>query len=117
MINEAIVYFGMGFLFASFIALAIMPLVHSYAVKQTTRSLEAGFAASTESLEIIIEELRSKVATQHAELAHKDGEIDHLKIDCAALDIDVASLKTQFRALEVNEPPKHNNLVPILPKL
>ena len=77
-----------GFLFASLIGVAVIPLVHRRAVRLTTRRLKAvlpqltgetqadkdlraEFAMSPRGLESTVERLRSKITDQGFELAKK----------------------------------------------
>ena len=46
---EPIMYFGLGFLAATLLALIIMPFVHGRAERLTTRRLEAAIPVSMES--------------------------------------------------------------------
>ena len=86
---EVIMYFCIGFLSASLIAISITPLIHARAVRLTKRRLEnampqsmaeimadkdlqrADFAVSTRRLEITMEKLRESNATQLAEISRK----------------------------------------------
>jgi hypothetical protein len=110
MSSEFILYFGLGFLCASFTALIVMPFIHGHAVKQATQRLES---VCIRALEETIEDLRNKIATHRAELAQKDDNINRLKIECAALDVDLVSLKAGLQAVESSERPKRNNIVPM----
>src|SRR5690349_361400 len=116
MSSAFIVYFGLGFLCASFIALIVMPFIHGHAVKQTTQRLESVSVVCTRALEGTIEDLRNIIATHRAELAQKDDNINLLKIECAALNVDLVSLKAGLQAVESSERPKRNNIVPMMPK-
>src|SRR5262249_37474920 len=116
MSNEFILYFGLGFLCASFIALVIIPFIHGQAVKQTTQRLESVSVVYTRALEETIEDLRNIIATHRAELAQKDDNINRLKIECAALSVDLVSLKAGLQAVESSERSKRNNIVPMMPK-
>ena len=102
---ESSMYFGIGLLFGALIGLVLIPLVHARAVRLTTRRLEAvlpesmaevqaekdllraEFAMSTRRLEITIELLLEKVATQAAELGKKDDIINRLKGDAPRIEI------------------------------
>src|SRR5262245_43195821 len=117
MIIESIMYFGIGFLVAALIALAIIPLVHSRAVRLTVRRLEdsiphsvaeiqadkdalrAEFAMSTRRLEITIDELKTKHANQRAELGKKGDAVNRLQIEREAQKVAVAALKAEVVAL------------------
>jgi hypothetical protein len=115
---EAIMYFGMGFLLATLVAVALIPFVHSRAVRLTTRRLEdsipqsmaeiqadkdalrAEFAVSTRRLEITIDELKNKEANQLAELGKNRDAVNRLKIEREAQKIEVAALKAELDTLK-----------------
>ena len=100
---ELIMYFGMGFLLAALSGLVVVPLVHGRAVRLTVRRLEgaiplsmaeiladkdllrAEFAMSTRRLEINVEQLRTKSASQLVELGKKNDAMNRLKIEVNAL--------------------------------
>jgi hypothetical protein len=95
---ETIMYMSIGFLFAALIGLAVMPLVHGRAVRLTERRLEAAlpqsmseiladkdvlraeFAMKTRRLEMVIETLRNKNASQLVEIGRKNDSINRLKL-------------------------------------
>jgi chromosome segregation ATPase len=111
---ESLMYFGMGFCLASLGVLVTAPLVHGRAVRLTMRQLEgaiptsradiladkdllrAEFAMSTRRLETTIEQLRTKSASQFAELGRKDNAINRLKIELGALRDQVGATKKEF---------------------
>jgi hypothetical protein len=100
---ESIMYFAIGFCVAGLAVLIVVPMVHGRAVRLTTRRLEevippslvevqadkdllrAQFAMSTRQLETKIEQLRTKGASQLAELGKKADAINRLKIELSAL--------------------------------
>ena len=100
---ELIMYFGMGFLLAALSGLVVVPLVHGRAVRLTVRRFEgaipssmaeiladkdllrAEFAMSTRRLEINVEQLRTKSASQLVELGKKNDAMNRLKIEVNAL--------------------------------
>jgi hypothetical protein len=114
---EPIMYLGIGFLFASLIALAIAPAVHQRAVRLTTRRLEAAiprsmaeiqadkdlqraeFAMSTRRLEMNVEQLTYERVMQRAELGRKSDAINRLKIEHDAKDVEIVLLKAKLDAL------------------
>jgi len=114
---ESIMYFGIGFLVAALVALAIIPLVHSRAVRLTVRRLEdsiphsvaeiqadkdalrADFAMSTRRLEITIDELKTKHTSQLAELGKKGDAVNRLQIEREAQNVEVAALKAEVVVL------------------
>ena len=120
---ESVMYFGIGFLLATLVAVALIPFVHSRAVRLTSRRLEhsipqsmaeiqadkdalrAEFAMSMRSLEITVDELRNKHTTALAELGRKGNAINRLKIEretqkveFIALEAEVVTLKDQLTA-------------------
>ncbi len=115
---ELIMYFGIGFLTASLLALVSIPLVHTRAVRLTMRRVQAGiplsmaeiqadkdhlraeFAMSTCRLEVAMEELRTKVASQLAELGNKTNAISHLKLELAEKTAAIFALEVWDRALK-----------------
>src|SRR5215475_12888833 len=114
---ESIMYFGMGFLLATLIAVAFVPFVHSRAVRLTTRRLEesipqsmaeiqadkdalrAEFAVSTRRLEITIDELKNRETNQLAELGKNKDAVNRLKIEREAQKIEVTALKAELATL------------------
>jgi chromosome segregation ATPase len=100
---ESIMCFGIGFLFAALSVLVVVPLVHGRAVRLTARRLEgtipssmaeiqadkdllrAEFAMSTRRLEMNVEQLQTRNASQLAELGKKGDAINRLKIELGAL--------------------------------
>jgi len=115
---EAIMYFGIGFLSATLVAVALVPFVHSRAVRLTMRRLEdsvpqsmaeiqadkdalrAEFAVSTRRLEIIIDELKNRDTNQRAELGKNKDAVNRLKIEREAQKVEVAALKTELDTLK-----------------
>ena len=120
---ESVMYFGIGFLLATLVAVALIPFVHSRAVRLTSRRLEhsipqsmaeiqadkdalrAEFAMSMRSLEITVDELKNKHTTALAELGRKGNAINRLKIEreaqkvgFIALEAEVVTLKDQLTA-------------------
>jgi len=122
---EPIMYFGLGFLAASLIALITMPFVHGRAERLTTRRLEAAipvsmaeiqadkdqlraeFAMSTRRLEMSVEQLKSKTTSQLTELSKKADAINQLKAEVGektatifALEAREKTFKDQLHATE-----------------
>ena len=143
---ETIMYFGIGFLLAALVAVALIPLVHGRAVRLTIRRMEhsipqsmaeiqadkdalrAEFAMSTRRLEIIVDELKNKHTTALAELGRKGNAINRLKIEreaqkvgFVALKAEVVTLKDQLTAadkeIEAIKVQRHaDDLVTLAPK-
>src|ERR1700752_5293592 len=122
---EPIMYFGIGFLFASLFGLVLVPLVHNRAVRLTMKRLEAAtplsmaeiqadkdqlraeFAMSTRRLEMSVDQLKGKSTGQLAELGKKNDTINRLKIELGekaatifALEARDKGIKDQLRATE-----------------
>src|SRR5262249_51566899 len=94
---ESIIYFAGGFLVASLLALALISSVHHRAVRLTQRRLQdsipvslneiqadrdklrARFAMSARRLEVTVEQLEAKAASQLGELSRKSEAIAKLK--------------------------------------
>jgi hypothetical protein len=114
---QAIMYFGIGFLFASLIGIAVIPMIHARAVRLTLRRVEnsipqsmaeiqadkdllrAEFAMQARRLEIDVEQLKDKSATQLAELGRKNDVINRLKIEHEAQNVEAVALRTEIDAL------------------
>jgi hypothetical protein len=115
---ESIMYFGIGFLFATLIGVGVIPLIHSRAVRLTVRRLKdsipqsmaeiqadkdllrAEFAMSTRHLEMSVERLKNKDANQLAELSRKGDAINQLMIEREAQKVEVVALKTEVEVLK-----------------
>ena len=96
---ESVMYFALGALAASLVALLIIPAIWGRAVRLTKKRIEAAtpvslsefradkdqlraeFALSTRRLEMNIEALRNKLAEQVAETARKTFELDQIKAE------------------------------------
>jgi hypothetical protein len=115
---EALMYMGIGLLAGCLIGLAVIPLVHDRAVRLTIRRMErvlphsikeiqadkdllrADFAMSTRRLELSIEQMRSKTASQFAELGRKSDVLNRLKNQRDVLKVEVFGLKAEIAALK-----------------
>ena len=121
---EPIIYLGISLLFACLVVWAVMPLVLRRTARSTARQHEVVFqslakmqdetnrlreelATSARTLEMIVEQLKKKVASQRVELDKNSDVVNRLKIERDMLKIDVATLQSQvhqheqFRATEV----------------
>jgi hypothetical protein len=116
---ESIMYFGVGFLFAALIGLAIFLRVHGRAVRLTTRRLEAAippsfaevqidkdlpraeFAMSTRRPETTVEQLNNGNASQLAEPGRKGDAPGRLTIERNAQQAEIPALKIEVEALKV----------------
>ncbi len=114
---EAIMFFVLGFLAASLIALVLLSAVWHRAVRLTTRRIEgaipvsmaeiqadkdqlrAEFAMSTRRLEASVEQLKLKTTDQLAEIGRKTDIVRQLKSAVEETTAAVTSLEAQERAL------------------
>src|SRR6202163_1730689 len=114
---EPIMYFGLGFLAASLLALIIVPFVHGRAVRLTMRRLEAAtplsmaeiqadkdqlraeFAMSTRRLEMSVDQLKTKTTGQLAELGKKGDVINRLKVELGEQTATIFALEARDKAL------------------
>ena len=114
---ESIMYFGIGFLLAALLSLVVIPLVHGRAVRLTMRRLEAAtplsmaevladkdqlradFAMSTRRLEISVEQLKERTASQLSELGRKSDEINRLKAQLGEKSSTIVALEAHDKAL------------------
>jgi chromosome segregation ATPase len=114
---EPIMYFGVGFLFASLIGLVFIPLVHGRAVRLTMRRIEAAtplsmaeiqadkdqlraeFAMSTRRLEMSVEQMKAKTTSQLAELGKKSEAIAKLKIELGDKGAAINAMEARERAM------------------
>jgi chromosome segregation ATPase len=122
---EPIMYAAIGFLVSMLCGLMIVPLVHSRAVRLTTRRLEAAtplsmaeiqadkdqlraeFAMSARRLEMSVEQLKNRTTSQLADLGKKTDAINRMKIELGeknatifALEAREKAVKEQLRATE-----------------
>jgi chromosome segregation ATPase len=96
---EPIMFVGIGFLVAGLLVIGVIPLVHARAVRLTQRRLEAvtpmsmgeiradkdqlraEFAMSTQRLEISVEQMKAKTASQLADIGKKSEAVSRLKFE------------------------------------
>src|ERR1700755_598760 len=122
---EPVVYAAICFLVSMLCGLMIVPLVHSRAVRLTTRRLEAAtplsmaeiqadkdqlraeFAMSARRLEMSVDQLKNKTTSQLAELGKKSDAINRMKLELGeknatifALEAREKAMKDQLRATE-----------------
>ena len=111
-------YIGIGLLTGCLIAVAIVPLVHERAVRLTVRRLEATlpqsiteiqadkdllraeFAMSTRRMEIAIEQLRNRAASQLIELGRRADVINRLKAQRDGLKVELICATAEAAALK-----------------
>jgi hypothetical protein len=119
---ETAMYIGIGLLTGCLIAVAVVPLVHERAVRLTVRRLEASlphsiteirahkdllraeFAMSTRRLEILIEQLRTKIANQLSELSRRGDAINRLKLQRDGLKVELMRTTAEVAALKKGLP-------------
>ena len=115
---ESVMFMGIGFLLATLIAVAVIPLVHGRAVRLTARRWEASlphsfaeiqadkdllraeFAMSTRRLETTVEELKRKTTSQLVELGRKSDVINRLRIERDMLKSKVLALSDEVKTLQ-----------------
>ena len=113
---EPIMYFGIGFLFATLMGVAVITFVHDRAVRLTLRLLEsslprsmaeiqadkdllrAEFALSRRRLEVRVEELKEQSTSQLAELGRKSDVINRLKIEREVKKVETIGLNSEVEA-------------------
>jgi chromosome segregation ATPase len=114
---ELIMFFALGFLTASLLALILLSAVWHRAVRLTTKRIEgaipvsmaeiqadkdqlrAEFAMSTRRLETSVEQLKLKTTEQFAELGRKNDTIRRLKTETEEKSARVSALEAQERNL------------------
>lgn len=114
---EPIMYVAIGFLVSMLCGLMIVPLVHSRAVRLTTKRLEAAtplsmaeiqadkdqlraeFAMSARRLEMSVDQLKNKTSSQLAELGKKSDAINRLKIELGEKNATIFSLEAREKLL------------------
>jgi chromosome segregation ATPase len=115
---EPIMYLAIGFLVSMLCGLMIVPLVHSRAVRLTTRRLEAAtplsmaeiqadkdqlraeFAMSARRLEMSVDQLKHKTTSQLAELGKKSDAINRMKIELGEKNATIFSLEAREKAMK-----------------
>jgi chromosome segregation ATPase len=115
---EPIMFFGIGFILASLLGLAMMSLVHNRAVRLTMRRLEAAtplsmaeiqadkdqlraeFAMSTRRLELSVEQMKARTTHQLADLGKKSDAINRLKAELGEKTATIFALEAREKALK-----------------
>ena len=123
---EPIMYIGIGFLVAGLLVIGVIPLVHARAVRLTLRRLEAltpiskaeiqadkdqlraEFAMLVSRLELNIERLKAKTASQAAEIGRKSEAIGRLKFELSEKTAALLALEAKGSAHDV--PPFESEL-------
>src|SRR5262245_43613611 len=107
--TEPVIYIGIGFLLACLIASAIIPLVLRRMLRsalqrreaalqwltevQTDKNrLRAEFATSTRRFEVIVEQLKDKIAEQRVELGRNGDVVKRLQYERNILKSEVCAL-------------------------
>jgi chromosome segregation ATPase len=114
---EHVMLFSIGFLAAALLSLAFAPLLHSRAVRLTTRQLDrsvpasvaelradkdhlrAEFAMSIRRLEAMVERLRTKSAASLADIGKKKESINLLQNECRGKDATICALEDENKAI------------------
>lgn len=112
---EALMLGGIGLLAGCLFTLLLVPAVHARAVRLTRQAMvdsvpvaaieiraekdqmRAQFAMALRQLEINIEELKTKSATQFAELGRKTAEVAHLRAELEKSAALILALQTRDR--------------------
>jgi chromosome segregation ATPase len=115
---EPIMYLAIGFLVSMLFGLMIVPLVHNRAVRLTTRRMEAAtplsmaeiqadkdqlradFAMSARRLELSVEQLRARTASQLAELGKKSDAINRMKLELSEKTATIFSLEAREKSIK-----------------
>jgi chromosome segregation ATPase len=123
---EPIMYIGIGFLVAGLLVIGVIPLVHARAVRLTLRRLEAltpisraeiqadkdqlraEFAMLVSRLELKIERMKAKTASQAAEIGRKSEAIGRLKFELSEKTAALLALEAKGSAHDV--PPFESEL-------
>src|ERR671935_1013918 len=114
---EPIMYAAIGFLLSMLCGLMIVPLVHNRAVRLTTKRLEAAtplsmaeiqadkdqlraeFAMSTRRLEMSVEQMKAKTASQLAEIGKKSEAVGRLKLELGEKTAALFALEAKEKQL------------------
>ena len=117
---EAIMFFALGFLAASLVALVLLSAVWHRAVRLTTRRIEgaipvsmaeiqadkdqlrAEFAMSTRRLETSVEQLKRKTVEQLTDIRRKGDTIQLLKVEIEEKAATITALEAHERTLRDN---------------
>jgi chromosome segregation ATPase len=115
---ELVMFFALGFLAASLIALVLLSAVWHRAVRLTTKRIEgaipvsmaeiqadkdqlrAEFAMSTRRLETSVDQLKLKTTEQFAEIGRKNDTIRRLKTATEQKTAEIEALEAQERTLK-----------------
>ena len=125
---EPIMYIGIGFLVAGLLVIGVIPLVHARAVRLTLRRLEAltpisraeiqadkdqlraEFAMLVSRLELNIERMKAKTASQAAEIGRKSEAIGRLKFELSEKTAALLALEAKENRSAHDVPPFESEL-------
>src|SRR6185436_6318799 len=125
---EPVMYIGIGFLIAGLLVIGVIPLVHARAVRLTLRRLEAltpisraeiqadkdqlraEFAMLVTRLELNIERLKAKTASQAAEIGRKSEAIGRLKFELSEKTAALLALEAKKNRSAHDVPPFQSEL-------
>ena len=125
---EPIMYIGIGFLVAGLLVIGVIPLVHARAVRLTLRRLEAltpisraeiqadkdqlraEFAMLVSRLELKIERMKAKTASQAAEIGRKSEAIGQLKFELSEKTAALLALEAKENRSAHDVPPFESEL-------
>jgi chromosome segregation ATPase len=114
---EPTMFFGIGFMIASLLALMIVPLVHGRAVRLTMRRLEATtpmamaeiqadkdqlraeFAMATRRLEMTVDQLKASTTGQLADIGRKNDALNKLRAELGDKTAVILGLEAREKAL------------------
>jgi chromosome segregation ATPase len=129
---ESIMYFAIGFLVASLLALGLISSVHHRAIRLTQRrladsipvslteiqadrdKLRARFAMQTRRLEVTVEQLEAKVTNQLSDIARKSEAIGKLKAQLAEKNAAADHLRARLKMVSTeHQEPEQGESAPL----
>ncbi len=131
-LTEAMMYFGIGFLAACLLCVAVVPLVHARAERLTVERLKdfvpisaaemvaekdllrADFAMTIRRHEQRIAKLIENNANYLAALGRKDDVINNLKATQAHQELEILELRTRLQTLEARLAVPHTPRVSVI---
>jgi hypothetical protein len=100
---EFTVYLALGLVCAGLVGAILASLVHRKTLHLTERRLEATLAQATRDLQTNLEQLKNQTTTRIADL---EQAIDALKVEYAATNIELVSLKAQAQETSFSSAPR-----------
>ena len=94
---QLVMVFGIGFLCAALLALALMPIAHQRAVRLTVARLDKAVPVSVQELQVEKDQMRAQVATS---LRRLEIVIEHLKKTNVAHQTEITKKTERLTALE-----------------